>query len=125
MERITKPSPPFADMLFFFSCISYCPLIINKCNRMGCLLNAEYLSLRHQRRYTAEQRTRGEQKADVIERIMTWDSAGKLHVSPSDHGYPAGMIRPVDGQLIWFLDDGAASKLPSNADACRSCANDR
>lgn len=62
----------------------------------------------------------GDQKAEVIERIMSWDDDGKLQVSPSSEGYPAGMVNPSDGQLIWFLDNDAASKLPSNIRVNRS-----
>lgn len=63
----------------------------------------------------------GAQKADVIEQIMSWDSAGNFQVGPSSDGYPAGMVRPTDGQLIWFIDADAASKLSSSADSSRVC----
>jgi 6-phosphogluconolactonase len=46
----------------------------------------------------------GESKAGVLAKIQD-------HASPA--AYPAERVAPVDGELYWFLDEAAASKLTS------------
>jgi 6-phosphogluconolactonase len=46
----------------------------------------------------------GESKADVLAKIQD-------HASPT--AYPAERVAPIDGELYWFLDEAAASKLTS------------
>ncbi|MBI5191246.1 MAG: 6-phosphogluconolactonase [Nitrospirae bacterium] len=45
----------------------------------------------------------GAGKADVVARI--------LGGGPDRQAYPAGLVQPADGRLVWLLDTGAASKI--------------
>ena len=45
----------------------------------------------------------GESKAVTLSRVLSDKSNQNL--------YPAGRIQPIDGELIWFVDESAASKL--------------
>ncbi|WAR31304.1 6PGL-like protein [Mya arenaria] len=44
----------------------------------------------------------GEGKADMVQRVLEGGESPPL---------PAARVRPIDGELHWFLDAGAASKL--------------
>ncbi|KAI8770978.1 6-phosphogluconolactonase [Biomphalaria glabrata] len=44
----------------------------------------------------------GSAKADIVQKVLE-DTSGEL--------LPAARVRPVKGEVIWFLDKGAASKL--------------
>jgi 6-phosphogluconolactonase len=46
----------------------------------------------------------GESKAEVVNDI--------INGMPQSDKLPAQLIRPVDGELYWFLDSGSAAKLP-------------
>lgn len=41
----------------------------------------------------------GREKADVVHEILRGEGVGR---------YPAGLVRPVDGRLVWLLDSDAA-----------------
>jgi len=45
----------------------------------------------------------GEEKADTLKAVLQDD--------PKSNRYPAQLIQPVDGKLIWFLDQAAAGRL--------------
>jgi 6-phosphogluconolactonase len=45
----------------------------------------------------------GRKKADIVDKILNYD--------PGTHNFPAARIVPVYGELFWFLDKEAASRL--------------
>jgi 6-phosphogluconolactonase len=45
----------------------------------------------------------GTDKADAVRRV----------IEDKKQGPPAGGVAPIDGKLLWFLDDDAASELPA------------
>ncbi|KAL3895195.1 MAG: hypothetical protein SGCHY_004849, partial [Lobulomycetales sp.] len=45
----------------------------------------------------------GAGKADVLERIL----------EQQDQSLPAARVKPLGSEVVWFLDEPAAAKLPS------------
>jgi 6-phosphogluconolactonase len=50
----------------------------------------------------------GRAKADIISEVIDRNNAKR---------YPAGLVRPVHGEVTWFIDREAAEKLPGRAQA--------
>jgi 6-phosphogluconolactonase len=44
----------------------------------------------------------GIEKADMVQEVL--ENANRKQ-------YPAGLVQPADGELFWFIDNAAASKI--------------
>lgn len=53
----------------------------------------------------------GREKAGAVRAVLERPTSPDRQPDPMDRTFPARLIRPVDGRVIWFLDRAAASEL--------------